>query len=271
MQSISSISRLPSFARCRPKQSLLPTPMQQTQGTMAVSMPQAAQGLCCHHPCLRFIPHPASHTRWAHQTLVQQRQTVVGEKRQLPARPAPCTPATCDHSQPTAATSKSISPRQQNSRRSSSLLPPHNSSLTSPPSISRALRRHPIHPNLRSGPSEPPTPLHFSLTHASSHHRRLHLHQLLQDRQHRGPFQTSTTGPESLQMLEFLYFTCSYVEISSKPWLQWLPPSIAVPPWTRQWPSGLLHIAALIVPVQNTLDRTSSRMIEKSVLRTKLG
>ena len=70
-------------------------------------------------------------------------------------------------------------------------------------------------------------------------------------------------------MLEFLHFTCSYVEISSKPWLQWLPPSIAVPPWTRQWPSGLPHIAALIVPVQNTLDRTSSRMIEKSVLRTK--
>ena len=89
---------------------------------------------------------------------------------------------------------------------------PHQSTLNQP-----CTEEASNHPNLRSGPSEPPTPLHFSLTHASSHHRRLHLHQLLQDRQHRGPFQTSTTGPESLQMLEFLYFTCSYVEISSKP------------------------------------------------------
>ena len=142
---------------------------------------------------------------------------MVGEKRQLLARPAPCTPATCDYSQPTAATSKSISPRQQNSRRSSSLLPQVISSLISPPSISCALRRHPTHPNLRSGPSEPLIPLHSPPTHASSHHRRLHLYQPPQDRQHRGPLQTSPTGPKSLQMPEFMHFTHSYVEISSKP------------------------------------------------------
>ena len=102
-------------------------------------------------------------------------------------------------------------------RRSSTLLSPYNSSLISLPSISCALRRHPIHLNLRSGFSEPLIPLHFLLTHASSYHRRLHFYQFLQDRQHRGPLQTSSTGPKSLQMLEFLYFTCSYVEISSKP------------------------------------------------------
>ena len=140
---------------------------------------------------------------------------MVGEKRQLLARLAPCTPATCDYSQHTAATNKSISPRQRNSWRSSSLLSPYNS--ISLPSISCALMRHLIHLNLGSGLSEPLISLHFLLTHASSHHRGLHFYQFLQDRQHRGPFQTSTTGPESLQMLEFLYFTCSYVEISSSP------------------------------------------------------
>ena len=139
---------------------------------------------------------------------------MVGEKRQLLARLAPCTPATCDYSQHTAASSKSISPRKQNSRRSSSLLSPYNSSLISLPSISCALMRHPTHLNLGSGLSEPLIPLHFLLTHASSYHRRLHFYQFLQDRR---PFQTSSTGPESLQMLEFLYFTCSYVGISSKP------------------------------------------------------
>ena len=91
------------------------------------------------------------------------------------------------------------------------------SSLISLPSISCALIRHLIHLNLGSGLSEPLIPLHFLLAHASSHHRRLHFYQFLQDRQHRGPFQTSSTGPESLQMLEFLYFTYSYVGISSKP------------------------------------------------------
>ena len=131
--------------------------------------------------------HLAPHTCSVHPTLVQQRQIVVGEKRQLLARLAPCTPATCDYSQPTAATSKSISSRQQNSRRSSSLLSPYNSSLINLPSISYALRRHPIHLNLRSGFSEPLIPLHFLLTHASSYHRRLHFYQFLQDRQHRGP------------------------------------------------------------------------------------
>ena len=163
------------------------------------------------------------------------------------------TPATCDYSQHTAAPSKSISPRYRNSCRSSSLLSPYNSSLISLPSISCALRRHPTHLNLGSGFSEPLIPLHFLLTHASSHHRRLHFYQFLQDRQHRGPLQTSSIGPQSLQMLEFLYFTCSYVGISSKPRLPWLPPSIAVPPWTRQCPSGLLHIAALIVHQFKTL------------------
>ena len=141
---------------------------------------------------------------------------MVGEKRQLLARLAPCTPATCDYSQHTAALSKSISPRYRNSRRASILLSPYNSSL-SLPSISCALMRHPIHLNLGSGLSEPLIPLHFLLNHASSHHRRLHFYQFLQDRQHRGPFQISSTGPESLQMLEFFYFTCSYVEISSSP------------------------------------------------------
>ena len=129
---------------------------------------------------------------------------------------AQCTPATCDYSQHTAATSKSISLRKRNSRRSSSLLSPYNSSI-SLPSISCALMRHPIHLNLGSGLSEPLIPLHFLLTHASSRHRRLHFYWFLQDRQHRGPFQTSSTGPESLQMLDFLYFTCSYVGVSSPP------------------------------------------------------
>ena len=101
--------------------------------------------------------------------------------------------------------------------RSSILLSPYNSSLISLPSISCALMRHPTHLNLGSGLSEPLIPLHFLLTYASSYHRRLHFYQFLQDRQHRGPFQTSTIGPESLQMLEFLYFTCSYVVISSSP------------------------------------------------------
>ena len=129
------------------------------------------------------------------------------------------TPATCDYSQHTAAPSKSISPRYRNSWRSSSLLSPYNSSLISLPSISCALIRHPTHLNLGSGFSEPLIPLHFLLTNASNHHRRLHFYQFLQDRQHRGPLQTSSIGPQSLQMLEFLYFTCSYVEISSKPCL----------------------------------------------------
>ena len=217
MQSTTSTSRLPSPARRRPKQTLLFMLMQQIQGTMAVSMPQAAQGLCRHHPCLRPMPHPAPHTCRARPTPVKQRQTVVGEKRQLLARPAPCTPATRDHSQPTAATSKSTSSRQQNSRRSSNPPPPHSPSPTSPPPTSRALRRHLTHPNLRSGPSEPPTPLHLPLTHAGSHHRRSHLHQPPQDRQHRGPPQTSSTGPKSPQMPESLHFTCSHAETSSKP------------------------------------------------------
>ena len=141
---------------------------------------------------------------------------MVGAKRKLLARLAPCTTATCDYSQPAAAPSKSISPRQRNSWRSSSLLSPYNSSL-SLTSISCALMRHPTHLNLGSGLSEPLIPLHFLLTHASSYHRRLQFYQFLQDRQHRGSFQTSTTGPESLQMLEFLYFTCSYVGVSSPP------------------------------------------------------
>ena len=142
---------------------------------------------------------------------------MVGEKRQLLARLAPCTSATCDYSQHTSAPSKSISPRERNSWRSSSLLSPYNSSLISLPSISCALIRHPNHLNLGSGLSEPLIPLHFLLTHASSYRRRLHFYQFLQDRQHRGPFQTSSTDPESQQMLEFLYFTCSYVGDSSPP------------------------------------------------------
>ena len=139
---------------------------------------------------------------------------MVGAKRQLLARLALCTPATCDYSQHTAAPSKRISLRYRNSWRASSLLSPYNSSLISLPSISCALMRHLIHLNLGSGLSEPLMPLHFLLTHASSHHRRLHFYQFLQDR---CPFETSSTGPESLQMLEFLYFTCSYVGLSSKP------------------------------------------------------
>ena len=105
----------------------------------------------------------------------------------------------------------------ESSWRSSSLLSPYNSSLISLPSISCALIRHPTHLNLGSGLSEPLIPLHFLLTHASSYRRRLHFYQFLQDRQHRGPFQTSSTDPKSLQMLEFLYFTCSYVGDSSPP------------------------------------------------------
>ena len=136
---------------------------------------------------------------------------MVGEKWQLLARLAPCTPATCDYSQHTSAPSKSISPRKRNSWRSSILLSPYNSFLISLPSISCALMRHLIHPNLGSGLNEPLIPLHFLHTHASSYHRRLHFYQFQQDRHHRGPFQTSSKDPESLQMLEFLYFTCLYV------------------------------------------------------------
>ena len=91
---------------------------------------------------------------------------MVGEKRQLLARLAPCTPATCNYSQHTAAPSKSISPRQRNSWRALSLLSPYNSSLISLTSISCALIRHLIHLNLGSGLSEPLIPLHFLLTHA---------------------------------------------------------------------------------------------------------
>ena len=130
---------------------------------------------------------------------------MVGEKRQLLARLAQCTPVTCDYKVAELLEVFKLAVSIQ--------LLPHQSTINQ-----LCIDEASDSPKLGVWAySEPLIPLHFLLTHASSHHIRLHFYQFLQDRQHRGPFQTSTTGPESLQMLEFLYFTCSYLEISSKP------------------------------------------------------
>ena len=142
---------------------------------------------------------------------------MVGGRSQLLAGLPPCAPATCGCSRHTCAPSRSVSPRWRNSWRSSSLLSPYSSFSIGLPSVSCALMRHPTHLNLGSGLGEPLMPLHFLLTHAGGCHGGLHFYQFLQDGRHRGPFQTSSTDPESLQMLEFLCFTCSYVRDSSPP------------------------------------------------------
>ena len=159
----------------------------------------------------------APSTCWVHPALVRQGRVVVGGRRRLLARLAPCAPATCDCSQHASAPSGSVSPGWRSSWGSSGLLSPCSSSLVGLPSVGCALIGHPTHLDLGSGPGEPLMPLHFLLTRAGGCHRGLHFYRFLRDRQHGGPFQTSSMGPESLRMLEFLYFTCSCVGDSSPP------------------------------------------------------
>ena len=53
----------------------------------------------------------SNQTNKKHQSLSQQRQMVVGVKRELVAKPAPCTPAAWDHTQLAAFPAESMSLR----------------------------------------------------------------------------------------------------------------------------------------------------------------
>ena len=99
----------------------------------------------------------------------------------------------------------------------SGLLSPCSSSLVGLPSVGYVLMGRPTHLDLGSGLGEPLMQLHFLLAHAGGCGGGLRFCRFLQDGRRRGPFQASSAGPESLQMLEFLCFTCSCVGGSSPP------------------------------------------------------
>ena len=136
---------------------------------------------------------------------------------QLLAGLAQCAPAACGCSRHTSAPGGGVSPGWRSSWGSSGLLSPCSSSLVGLPSVGCALMGRPTHLDLGSGLGEPLMQLHFLLAHAGGCRGGLRFCRFLRDGRRRGPFQASSAGPELLQILEFLCFTCSCVGGSSPP------------------------------------------------------
>ena len=182
-------------------------------------MPQAVQGFCCHCTGLIRVSSGSFHLLSAPGLGSAEvgGGWWGGGGGQLLAGLAPCAPAACGCSRHTSAPGGGVSPGWRSSWGSSGLLLQCSSFLVGLPSVICALMGRPTHLDLGSGLGEPLMQLHFSLAHAGGCRGGLRFCRFLRDRRRRGPFQASSAGPESLQMLEFLCFTCSCVGGSSPP------------------------------------------------------
>ena len=180
-------------------------------------MPQAVQGFCCHCPGLIRVSSGSFHLLSAPGLGSAEVGGGWWGGGQLLAGLAPCAPAACGCSRHTSAPGGGVSPGWRSSWGSSGLLLQCSSFLVGLPSVSCALMGRPTHLDLGSGLGEPLMQLHFLLAHAGGCRGGLRFCRFLRDWRRRGPFQASSAGPESLQMLEFLCFTCSCVGGSSPP------------------------------------------------------